>query len=179
MTRLIPFTECPCIITAYRLVLPWMSMASVIRGGKDPSLHMFLIWYLSVNRCQSLAQMSMIWICPVLRRSRSASRWRLSEGSKLFIWAVYFAYLTNSWKIFSHPPAPSLFLFVLQLTISILCNQYGYWGRVLTNQFTGAWTHYTGTMQSMLKYSVTSYTSHIVELTYGISSTTDEQRQNL
>ena len=45
------------------------------------------------------------------------------------------------------PPAPSLFRFVLQLTISILWGRHGYWGRVLTNQFTGAWTHYTGTPQ--------------------------------
>ena len=65
--------------------------------------------------------------------------------SQLYYRGPYFAYLTAYWKIFS-PPAPSLFLFVLRLTMSILWGRYGYWGRVLTNQFTGAWTHYTDTV---------------------------------
>ena len=56
-----------------------------------------------------------------------------------------FASLTDSGKISPRPHAPSLFLFVLRVhNLHSLTLEHGYWGgRVLTNQFTGAWTHTT------------------------------------
>ena len=51
-----------------------------------------------------------------------------------FLW-----FLSNSTDLYFFVPTPSLL--ALRLTISILWYQYGYWGRVLTNQYSSAWKH--------------------------------------
>ena len=65
--------------------------------------------------------------------------------NSLFVASIsYFTPITDFRKF--PPPAPSLLLFALPLTISIFWYLHGYWERVLTNQYISVWTHYIGTL---------------------------------